>query len=78
MLGARSQRPKIHVNVVSPGSIETPGLAGLAGPGGDTSGLYAHLASRTPLGRFGRAEEVADVVAFLASEAASFINGADL
>jgi NAD(P)-dependent dehydrogenase (short-subunit alcohol dehydrogenase family) len=69
---------KIRVNAVSPGSTETPGLAGLAGPGGDTSALYAFLGGRIPLGRLGRPEEIADAVAFLASEAASFINGADL
>src|ERR1700732_3412487 len=69
---------KIRVNAVSPGSTETPGLAGLAGPGGDTSALYAFLDGRIPLGRLGRPEEIADAVAFLASEAASFINGADL
>jgi NAD(P)-dependent dehydrogenase (short-subunit alcohol dehydrogenase family) len=69
---------KIRVNAVSPGSAETPGLAGLAGPSGDTSGLYAFLGGRIPLGRLGRPEEIAEAVAFLASEAASFINGADL
>lgn len=69
---------KIRVNAISPGSTETPGLAGLAGPDGDTKGLFAHLAGRIPLGRLGKPEEIANAVAFLASDAASFVNGADL
>jgi NAD(P)-dependent dehydrogenase (short-subunit alcohol dehydrogenase family) len=68
----------IRVNAVSPGSTETPGLGGLAGPDGDTKGFYDFLGSRIPLGRLGRPEEIANAVAFLASDAASFINGADL
>ena len=37
--------------------------------------LKAELTARTPLGRFGTAEEVADAVAFLASDEAGFITG---
>jgi NAD(P)-dependent dehydrogenase (short-subunit alcohol dehydrogenase family) len=69
---------KIRVNVVSPGATETPGLAGLAGPDGDADGLFAVLAARVPIGRLGRPDEIAEAVAFLASDASSFINGADL
>ncbi|WP_371783882.1 SDR family NAD(P)-dependent oxidoreductase [Streptosporangium subroseum] len=68
---------KIRVNVVSPGSTETPGLADLAGDG-DVDRLFAVLAARIPLGRNARAEEVAAAVAFLASKDAGFINGVDL
>jgi len=67
----------IRVNAVSPGSTETPGLAGLAG-GEDPKGLFDFLAGRIPSGRLGRPEEIANAVAFLASEEAAFINGADL
>jgi NAD(P)-dependent dehydrogenase (short-subunit alcohol dehydrogenase family) len=69
---------QIRMNTVSPGSTETPGLAGLAGPGGDAEALYAHLRSQVPLGRNAQPEEIAEVVAFLASDAASYINGADI
>lgn len=76
ILELKAQR--IRVNIVSPGSTETPGLAGLAGPGGDVDALYAHLSSQIPLGRNAHPSEIAEVVAFLASDAASFINGADI
>jgi NAD(P)-dependent dehydrogenase (short-subunit alcohol dehydrogenase family) len=69
---------RIRVNVISPGSTETPGLANLAGPGADVGAFFQQLASPTPLGRNGTPAEMAAVVAFLASDAASFINGADI
>jgi NAD(P)-dependent dehydrogenase (short-subunit alcohol dehydrogenase family) len=68
---------RIRVNVVSPGPIATPGLAGLVPPG-DKHTLFQQLASAVPMGRLGDAAEVAKAVAFLASEDASFINGAEL
>ncbi|MEO6602618.1 MAG: SDR family oxidoreductase [Polyangiaceae bacterium] len=71
-------RPRgIRVNVVSPGPIATPGLAGLV-PSEDRDGLFEALAQGVPMGRLGTPEEVAKTVAFLASDAASFINGIEL
>lgn len=67
----------IRVNVVSPGPIHTPGLGGLV-PDEHRQGLFDALAAQVPLGRLGEPEEVGKVVAFLASDAASFINGAEL
>lgn len=67
----------IRVNVVSPGPIRTPGLGGLV-PDEARQGLYDFMASQVPLGRLGEPGEVGKVVAFLASDAASFINGAEL
>ncbi len=46
---------KIRVNVVSPGPIETPGVAGLVKTEEELKGLHAHLAAGVPLGRIGRA-----------------------
>ncbi|MFC8566096.1 SDR family NAD(P)-dependent oxidoreductase [Streptomyces sp. NPDC057245] len=68
-LGA--QERKFRVNVLSPGPTETPGLVGAVGPD------HHQLASEVPLGRIGRPDEIAAVATFLASDASSFVNGAD-
>lgn len=60
---------KITCNVVAPGFIETDMTAGLPDK------VKSSAKDFIPLGRFGQVEEVADVVAFLASDAASYITG---
>lgn len=67
----------IRVNVVSPGPIRTPGLGGLV-PDENRQGLFDYLAAQVPMGRLGEPEEVGKAVAFLASDASSFINGIEL
>ncbi|MFC0517711.1 SDR family NAD(P)-dependent oxidoreductase [Mucilaginibacter angelicae] len=64
---------KIRVNIVSPGPIQTPGLE-YALP----AEAKPHLAAATALQRIGDAEEIASTVLFLASDAASYINGTDI
>ncbi|HTR08250.1 MAG TPA: SDR family oxidoreductase [Paraburkholderia sp.] len=67
----------IRINAVSPGPIRTPGLGGLV-PDESRQGLFDALASQVPLGRLGESAEIGKVVAFLASDAASYINGTEL
>jgi 3-oxoacyl-[acyl-carrier protein] reductase len=64
---------KIRVNCVSPGLIGTTFHDTFTKPE-----VRQRIAAMTPLGREGTAEEVAEAIAFLASDAASFINGASI
>ena len=68
---------KIRVNVISPGPTETPGLLGLASNAEQEKQLRAGLAESVPLGRLGQPQEVANMALFLASDEASFVNGAE-
>jgi 3-oxoacyl-[acyl-carrier protein] reductase len=72
MTAARELGPKgITANVIAPGFIGTETLRGIL----DAQRLEK-LQPQIPLGRIGEPPEVARVVAFLASEAASYVNGA--
>ncbi|WGS54756.1 SDR family oxidoreductase [Paraburkholderia sp. D15] len=67
----------IRVNAVSPGVIVTPGHDKTGATQQQVSGFFDFAASVTPLGRTGRDVEVANVVAFLASDASSFVSGSE-
>ena len=68
----------IRVNAVAPGSIVFPGGGWERRQREDPEGIGAFLRADFPLGRFGHADEVGRVVAFLASDAASLVLGACL
>ena len=67
---------RIRVNCVAPGSIRFEGGSWDKRVKADPDGMRAFVKANLPLGRFGRGEEVGDVVAFLSSERASLITGA--
>jgi NAD(P)-dependent dehydrogenase (short-subunit alcohol dehydrogenase family) len=68
----------IRVNALSPGGIETPGLASLTPGEAEATQFKAFLASSTPLGRLGTPDEIASAAVFLASDDSSYITGTEL
>ncbi|MBA2353742.1 MAG: SDR family oxidoreductase [Acidobacteria bacterium] len=68
----------IRVNSIAPGSILFEGGSWHQRQQADPDGIAAFIERELPFGRFGRAEEVGDIVAFLASSRASWISGACL
>ena len=68
----------IRVNSVAPGSILFPGGSWHRRQQSDPAGIADFVKRELPFGRFGRAEEVGAVVAFLASTRASWVSGASL
>jgi NAD(P)-dependent dehydrogenase (short-subunit alcohol dehydrogenase family) len=69
---------RIRVNTISPGVTETAGLNDLFGGGDQAAATKDYLAGQIPAGRVGQPEEIAEAVLFLASDAASFVNGVEL
>jgi 3-oxoacyl-[acyl-carrier protein] reductase len=63
---------KIRVNAINPGVVDTEGTQAMGIVGGD---FEAQMVTQTPLGRFGRPEDIATVAVFLASADAGWVTG---
>lgn len=68
----------IRVNSVSPGYVRTGFQDKMGLPADAIAGFEAHVSAQTPLGRGGKAEEIAAAVLFLASDPASYVTGTDM
>ncbi len=68
----------IRVNSVHPGFIDTPMVSNALAEREDGNEMRVALMNAHPIGRFGVPREIADAIAFLASDDASFITGAEL
>jgi NAD(P)-dependent dehydrogenase (short-subunit alcohol dehydrogenase family) len=72
-------RHNIRVNAICPGTTDTPGLRnGVAATAADPAKAMAGYLALQPMGRFGKAEEIAAAILFLAGAESSFVVGANL
>jgi len=71
---AHEYAPTVRVNAVSPGMIRTAMTDVLL----DMEDMARHMEAKTPLGRIGTPDDVADVVVFLCSDLARFVTGQNL
>ena len=66
---------KIRANAICPGTVDTPSLQGRIASYGDADTARSAFLARQPSGRFGTPEEIAEMVTYLASDAATFVSG---
>ena len=66
----------VRCNAICPGTVDTPSLSERIMAFSDPERARAQFIARQPMGRFGRAEEVAQLAVYLASDEAAFVTGA--
>ncbi len=71
-------RDGIRINCIAPGTIDTPYFSEIFARSPDPAALRKELEERHPMGRLGRAEEIAYAMLYLASEESSFVTGSVL
>jgi NAD(P)-dependent dehydrogenase (short-subunit alcohol dehydrogenase family) len=70
-LALEASKYNIRVNVIAPGYIETPMMKGMK----EMEGFLESICKKTPIKRFGQPEEIASLVAYLATDEADFMTG---
>lgn len=65
----------IRVNAICPGTVESPSLHQRINTAPDPKAALANFIARQPVGRLGQPSEIAEIVAFLLSDAAAYVTG---
>lgn len=65
----------VRANAICPGTIESPSLEDRIGSTPDPEATRATYVARQPIGRLGRAEEIAEIAAFLLSDHSAYVTG---
>lgn len=69
---------KARVNVLSPGSVETPIFTHQGFSETESAGIWQNFATRTPAARVGQPSEMASIAVFLASDDSSYLYGSEI